>query len=96
MFSLWMGGVRNIGEQKLNNFLYSEIFYGGQKVHKYLYSKTLCTSRGSLDVLEAIGINFVGQAGEGRLKSEKRFGTFQYYYTVDPYCTATRSNIITL
>ena len=56
-----------------------------------------CTSRGSLDGLEAVGTNSVGQGGEGRLGCEKRFGTIQYYYyTVDSCCRTTRSNIIAL
>ena len=32
-----MGEVRN-GEQKGLKYLYSEIFYGGQKLHKYFCS----------------------------------------------------------
>ena len=56
-----------------------------------------CTFRGSLDGLEAVGTNSVEQTEEGRLGSEKRFGTIQYYYyTVDSCCTTTISNIIAL
>ena len=73
-----------MASRKCIHILYSEIFNGGQTVHKYLYPKVFCTSRASIDGLEAVGTNSVGQAGEGRLGRENRFGTIHfYYYTVD-------------
>ena len=53
-----MGEVRN-GEQKVHKCLYSEIFYGGQKVYKYLCLNFSCTSRGSLYSLVAWNEPFI-------------------------------------